>query len=142
MKNWILSHKKAATAGTCVLAALFIAVGIFFYQKNTIAAAQAAAATASADQTAGKINAWGEVKYTHMEDISIDFPALVTDIPVKEGDRVTLGQPLVTLDLSEYNGNIEKLKQQLAVNQAALPTAEQDISAGSLQMLCPSANST
>ncbi len=129
MKNWILSHKKAATAGTCVLAALFIAVGIFFYQKNTIAAAQAAAATASADQTAGKINAWGEVKYTHMEDISIDFPALVTDIPVKEGDRVTLGQPLVTLDLSEYNGNIEKLKQQLAVNQAALPTAEQDISA-------------
>lgn len=128
MKNWILSHKKTAV-GVCVLVALAVALGIFFYQKYTAPAAQTAATPDSADQTEGEINAWGEVKYTHMEDISIDFPAFVTDVPVKEGDRLTLGQPLVTLDLSEYNGNVEKLKQQLAVNQAALPAAEQDISA-------------
>ena len=128
MKNWILSHKKTA-AGVCVLVALAVALGIFFYRKYAISAMQASNAADSADQVAEEIIAWGEVKYTHLEDISIDFPALVTDIPVKEGDRVTLGQPLVTLDLSEYNGNVEKLKQQLAVNQAALPAAEQDISA-------------
>jgi multidrug resistance efflux pump len=64
-----------------------------------------------------------------MEDISIDFPSFVTKVEVQEGEKVTLNQPLVTLDLAEYNRNVEKLKQQLAVNQAALPTAKQDISA-------------
>ena len=29
MKDWILSHKKPALAGTCVLAALAVALGIF-----------------------------------------------------------------------------------------------------------------
>jgi HlyD family secretion protein len=127
MKKWILSHKKWAVAGACVFAALIIALGIFFYQKNSTSVTQAADAAASTERK--EIDAWGEVKYTHMEDISIDFPSAVTDILVKEGDRVTLGQPLITLDLSEYNGNIEKLKQQLAANQAALPAATQDVSA-------------
>ena len=128
VKSWILSHKKTAAAGACVLVALAVALGIFFHQKSGSAVPRAADLSASADQ-AGEIDAWGEVKYARMEDISVDFPALVTDVAVKEGDRVTLGQPLVTLDLSEYNGNVEKLKQQLAANQAALPAAEQDISA-------------
>ena len=127
MKKWILSHKKSAVAGACVLAALIIALGIFFYQKNSASASHTADAAASTEQK--EIDAWGEVKYTHMEDISIDFPSTVTDVLVKEGDRVTLGQPLIALDLSEYNGNIEKLKQQLAANQAALLTATQDVSA-------------
>jgi multidrug resistance efflux pump len=82
----------------------------------------------TANQTA-EIEAWGEVRYSHIENISIDIPAVVTDVTVKEGERVMLGQPLVTLDLSEYNGNIEKLKQQLSADQAALPAAAQDISA-------------
>ncbi|HBM74475.1 MAG TPA: secretion protein HlyD, partial [Clostridiaceae bacterium] len=126
MKKWILSHKKSAVAVACVLAALIIALGIFFYQKNSASASHTADAAASTEQK--EIDAWGEVKYTHMEDISIDFPSTVTDVLVKEGDRVTLGQPLITLDISEYNGNIKKLKQQLAANQAALPTATQDVS--------------
>jgi multidrug resistance efflux pump len=125
MKDWILSHKKPALAGTCVLAALAVALGIFFYQKNS---APQTTAPQTTNQT-GEIDAWGEVKYTRVEDISVDFPSVVTDVLVKEGERVKLGQPLVTLDLSEYNGNVEKLKQQLAVNQAALPAAKQDISA-------------
>lgn len=126
MKDWISSHKKTALIGACALAVLAVCLGIFFYQKSN--APQTAVPQASTNQ-AGEIDAWGEVKYTRMEDISVDFPSVVTDIPVKEGDRVTLGQPLVTLDLSEYNGNVEKLKQQLAANRAALPAAGQDVSA-------------
>ncbi len=128
MKNWILSHKKPALVGACVLIALFITLGIFYYQKNSTSTLQTMESGAS-DNQVEEINAWGEVKYTHMEDISVDFPSVVTSVSVKEGERVTLGQPLVTLDLSEYNGNVEKLKQQLAANEAALPAAEQDLSA-------------
>jgi multidrug resistance efflux pump len=126
MKDWITSHKKTAAAGACLLVALLITLGVFFHRND---GAGQATDPAAPENQAGEIDAWGEVKYTRMEDISIDFPSVVTDVTVKEGERVTLGQPLVTLDLSEYNGNVEKLKQQLAANQAALPTAEQDVSA-------------
>ena len=128
VKDWILSHKKTALAGACALAALFVVLGIFCHQKSAPAAPQKTDSAASANQS-GEIDAWGEVKYTRMEDISVDFPSIVTDVLVKEGERVTLGQPLVALDLSEYSGNVEKLKQQLAANQAALPAAAQDTAA-------------
>ena len=124
MKNWILSHKKPMVAGACLIAVLVVTLGVPFYQKNNSAAPQV---ESSAEHT--EIVVWGEVKYTRMEDISIDFPSFVTKVEVQEGEKVTLNQPLVTLDLAEYNRNVEKLKQQLAVNQAALPTAKQDISA-------------
>lgn len=127
MKDWISSHKRAVTVA-CVLAVLVIALEIFIQKKNNIEAMRAADNAVSENQAA-EIEAWGEVLYSRMENISIDFPSVVTDVPVKEGERVTLGQPLVILDLSEYNGNVEKLKQQLAANQAALTAAEQDISA-------------
>ena len=127
MKAWILSHKKPAAAGACLIVALAVVLGILFYQKNS--AAPPSENPASSAQQNAEIDAWGEVTYSRMEDISIDFPSIVTKLEVQEGDRVTQGQPLVTLDLSEYNGNMEKLKQQLTANQAGLPAAEQDISA-------------
>ncbi len=127
MKNWILSRKKAVVI-VCGLTILIIAITIFIQKRNSIEAMQAEDTFVTANQTA-EIEAWGEVRYSHIENISIDIPAVVTDVTVKEGERVMLGQPLVTLDLSEYNGNIEKLKQQLSADQAALPAAAQDISA-------------
>jgi len=127
MRNWILYHKKAAvTAG--VVAVLIIALGIFIQKKNSIEAMRKADTFVS-DNQASEIEAWGEVLYSNIENISIDFPSAVTEVNVKEGERVTLGQPLVTIDLTEYNGNVEKLKQQLSANQSALSTAVQDISA-------------
>ena len=127
MKNWILSRKKAVVI-VCGLTILIIVITIFIQKRNSIEAMQAEDTFVTANQTA-EIEAWGEVRYSHIENISIDIPAVVTDVTVKEGERVMLGQPLVTLDLSEYNGNIEKLKQQLSADQAALPAAAQDISA-------------
>jgi HlyD family secretion protein len=125
VKEWISLHKKQAIAGAGVLIVLLAVLGIVLHQTSHASAAQGAATASATDQT-NAIDAWGEVKYNKMEDISIDFPSVVTDVAVKEGDRVTLGQPLVTLDLSEYQGNLEKLKQQLSINQAALPAASQD----------------
>ncbi len=127
MKNWILSRKKAVVI-VCGLTILIIAITVFIQKRNSIEAMQAEDTFVTANQTT-EIEAWGEVRYSHIENISIDIPAVVTDVTVKEGERVMLGQPLVTLDLSEYNGNIEKLKQQLSADQAALPAAAQDISA-------------
>ncbi|HBI71763.1 MAG TPA: secretion protein HlyD [Lachnospiraceae bacterium] len=128
MKNWILSHKKTVLIGVCVLVVVLSTSGILLYRKNIAPASQTEDEQNLSNQPQ-EINVWGEVKCTRIENINIDFPAFVTDVLIKEGDRVTLGQPLVTLDLTEYNGNVEKLKQQLVANEAALPATKQDVSA-------------
>lgn len=127
MKERILSHKKAIVA-VGAFAILIIALTIFIQRKNRIEAIKAADIQISTNHAA-EIEAWGEVLYSRIESIIIDFPVTVTNVQVKEGERVTLGQPLVTINLSEYNGNVEKLKQQLSANQSALDSATQDISA-------------
>ena len=128
MKNWILSHKKTVLIGVCVLVVVLSTSGILLYRKNIAPASQTEDEQNLSNQPQ-EINVWGEVKCTRIENINIDFPAFVTDVLIKEGDRVTLGQPLVTLDLTEYNGNVEKLKQHLMANEAALPATKQDVSA-------------
>lgn len=127
MKDWILSNKKAV-ATVSILSVLIIAIIIFIQNKNSMETIQEGDALDFVHETAG-IEAWGEVLYSRIESISIDFPARVTDVQVEEGERIILNQPLVTLDISQYEGNVEKLKQQLAANQSALASAAQDISA-------------
>ncbi len=125
MKDRIVSHKKAIIA-VCAFVILIIALIIFIQRKNNEAMKANELIPVNYSR---EIEAWGEVLYSRIESINIDFPATVTDVQVKEGERVTLGQSLVTIDLSEYKGNVEKLKQQLVANQSALDSATQDISA-------------
>ncbi|NLN66157.1 MAG: HlyD family efflux transporter periplasmic adaptor subunit [Clostridiaceae bacterium] len=73
--------------------------------------------------------AWGEVTYDKIYDIIIDFPTFVTDVKVKEGDRVSLGQELAELDMSEYHATIDKLQEQIASGKAALENTHQDTTA-------------
>ena len=128
MKDWILSHKKQMSVGLVLFAVLAAALGFAFSQKTGLTAPQAEDTMSLTEQNP-EIDVWGEVKYLRMEDISIDFPSIVTKVEVQEGDRVKKGQLLVTLDISEYNANLEKTRQQLAVNEAGLPAASEDVSA-------------
>ncbi len=73
--------------------------------------------------------AWGEVTYEKAYDIIIDFPTFVTNVKVKEGDRVSLGQEMADLDMSEYLRNIDKLEEQLAAGKAGLENTSQDTAA-------------
>lgn len=127
MKNLILSHKKTVAA-ILVLAAIVITITVFVQRKKDMEAMRAADTLITLNNTAG-MEAWGEVMYSRIEIISIDFPSTVIDVKVKEGESVTLNQPLVDIDLTEYNGSIEKLNKQMIANQLALDSAPQDISA-------------
>ncbi|HEX2945874.1 MAG TPA: efflux RND transporter periplasmic adaptor subunit [Clostridia bacterium] len=128
MIEWILKHKKLALAGAALLV-LLVAGGIIGY--NLLQADKAESLEAISPETVqdDSLDAWGEVKYEKVYDINIDFPSVVTDVKVKEGDRVSMGQELVTLDMSEYLGTMEKLREQLAAGQAGLDTTVQDTGA-------------
>lgn len=126
MKEWILSHKKILIIGIVILLVLSIIPSATYYLYNRKSYKDTENTMLDENQIV-EIVAWGEVKYSRMKEINIDFPSIVTEVIVQEGDRVTLGQPLVTLDLSEYSGNIKKLEDQLSTNQSAMLIAEQDI---------------
>lgn len=128
MKKMFLRHKKSILIGSGILIML-IAVGIISFNTARADKAQSFETISSSLEQDDRLNFWGEVKYERIYDISIDFPAIVTDIKVKEGDHVSLGQVLVNLDMSEYLGTVDKLQHQLIAGQAGLQSIKKDTGA-------------
>jgi len=128
VKEMLLKYKKSILIGSGILIML-IAVGIISFNTARADKAQSFETISSSLEQDDRLNFWGEVKYERIYDISIDFPAIVTDIKVKEGDHVSLGQVLVTLDMSEYLGTVDKLQHQLEAGQAELQSIRKDTGA-------------
>ncbi|OCN03221.1 secretion protein HlyD [Clostridium sp. W14A] len=127
-KEWAISHRKTVLLAAGALAALLVAFGVFNARAGLSSKTEDGTSSGTAAHS-GEIDAWGEVKYSRSVDVIVDFPSIVTNVDVKEGDRVTLGQPLVTLDLSEYQAALTKLQGALSANQAGLSAATQDTAA-------------
>jgi Multidrug resistance efflux pump len=124
VKNIAAKKKNFIIAGAGILVvALIVTMVTGLMRANPARAAQASTYTPANSKD---IVAWGEVKYNVVYDISIDFPSIVKSLDVKEGDKVTLGQSLVTLDMSEYQSVLGKLSQQVSINQAGLKNITQD----------------
>lgn len=132
MSEMFKNRRKWLFAGAGLLAVL-VAAGVIVY--NVVKADKAESYVASSpgpdyeQQREQSIVAWGEVKYEKVYEINISFPSTVTGVNVKEGDRVSLGQELVRLDMSEYRGIVDKLREQLEAGQAGMKSAEQDTEA-------------
>jgi HlyD family secretion protein len=128
VKEMLLKHKKIILIASGILIML-IAVGIISFNTARTDRAQSFETVSPSLEQDDRLDFWGEVKYERIYDISIDFPAIVTDIKVKEGDHVSLGQVLVTLDVSEYLGTVDKLQHQLIAEQAGLQIIKKDTGA-------------
>ncbi len=128
MMEMLKKRKKWLLAGAGLLVIL-VAAGIIRYNIKEADEAQTHEAAALETEQAEGVIAWGEVKYEKVYDINIDFPSIVTDVKVKEGDRVSMGQELVSLDMSEYLGLMDKLREQLKAGEAGLKSVEQDTAA-------------
>jgi len=127
-KKWVTAHRRTVLIAAGALVVLAAAFGIFHSRAGTSPRAESGSNFNAAAQSS-EIDAWGEVKYDRSVDVAIDFPSIVTNVAVKEGDLVTLGQPLITLDLSEYQATLMKLRGALSANQAGLSAATQDTAA-------------
>lgn len=126
MINKIFGYKKIIGGSVIIIAAILTFV---FMEKNKNLEAAGEGAVVTFDNFPGYMEAWGEVIYDKSEIINVDFLSAVTDVNVKEGEHVTLNQPLISIDMTEYTGSIEKLEKQLAASQLALEFASEDISA-------------
>lgn len=80
------------------------------------AAAKSATAAAGTEQ-AQYIEAYGIIKSTDVRNITLDFQAPVESIHVREGERVSSGSQLVTLDLSGEQSRLENKELELQAAQ-------------------------
>lgn len=93
---------------------------------NQPTAAEADAPTETPQERAS-IEAFGVVKATNVININIDFSARVRELYVKEGQKVTLGEPLLALDVDEYRNQIRDVEYELLVAKFDLKKAEKDL---------------
>ncbi|WP_312702186.1 HlyD family efflux transporter periplasmic adaptor subunit [Sedimentibacter sp.] len=61
------------------------------------------------------IESFGIIKAEDSTDIIIDFTSVVTDVPVNNGQHIRLNDPVLTLDMSQYEAQISDIKSQLNI---------------------------
>lgn len=61
------------------------------------------------------IESFGIIKAEDSTDIIIDFTSVVTDVPVNNGQHIRLNDPVLTLDMSQYEAQISDVKSQLNI---------------------------
>ena len=139
---------KKASIGWLVVVVLVAAGGGYAVMRDKAAGAQAAAAgSAPASAASGSggppisvttvavqkrdvdvmLDATGTVAALNSVDIRPQVASVITKVHIKEGQFVTAGQPLFTLDARNDEVNITKAKAQLAKDQAALADADRQL---------------
>ena len=139
---------KKTSIGLLVVVVLVAAGGGYALMRDKAAASPAAlAAPASASAASGSggppvsvttvavqkrdvdvmLDATGTVAALNSVDIRPQVASVITKVHIKEGQFVTAGQPLFTLDARNDEVNITKAKAQLAKDQAALADADRQL---------------
>jgi multidrug resistance efflux pump len=82
--------------------------------------AETAATTSATKEEKQVVAAFGIVKANNVRNIMIDFPAMIQQLHVKEGDKVAEGQPLVDLNIADYHNQINDRQYQLSIARLEL----------------------
>lgn len=90
-----------------------LACGLLLSATGCSTKAMASSQPASTPDIKKVVEAYGTVKAVDVQNILIDFQARVEKVHVREGEKVAAGQPLVTLDLTEYQAQADNKKLQL-----------------------------
>jgi len=96
-------------------------------EVNQTAVTNGAKVSPETPQEKTSIEAFGVVKATNVVNINLDFSARVRELYVKEGQRVTLGQPLLALDVDEYRSQIRDTEYELQVAKFELKKTETEL---------------
>ena len=59
------------------------------------------------------VEAFGVVKARDYKDINLDFLAQIVEVPVKDGQNVSLGEPLIHLNTNDYQAMIKNKENEL-----------------------------
>lgn len=80
------------------------------------------------------IDVFGEVKVERAREIIIDFPATVAKIHIKDDQKAKKGDPLIALDFNEYEMNIVKKQNEIALYEGQIKNLQQNMNPGSAEV--------
>lgn len=100
-----MKMKKQLFKKILVILAAVSTIAVFTACGNTSKATSAK--VAEQKPVKQEVEASGIVDVLESRDINIDFPAVISKVNVKEGQKVKSGDVLVALDLSDYNLQIK-----------------------------------
>jgi RND family efflux transporter MFP subunit len=75
------------------------------------------------------VSASGNLGFSTLEDLAFEMAGTVEDIFVEEGDAVTAGQVVATLDTTDWEEQLRSLKMSLLSTEISLKQAEQALEA-------------
>ena len=81
------------------------------------------------------ITAVGNLALSHTEDLAFEIAGTVEEVLVEEGDNVEEGQVLAKLDTSEWEDNLEVLRDQVTAAEHQLIATEQQLTAQQIDLL-------
>lgn len=73
------------------------------------------------------IEAFGLVKSQIKKNVVIDFPATVKEVLVNQGQQLSLGDPIMTLDMSEYITEVSNRENQINISKLEQQKVEKSI---------------
>ncbi|TCL67322.1 CusB/HlyD membrane fusion family barrel-sandwich protein [Hydrogenispora ethanolica] len=73
------------------------------------------------------VEAFGIVKARDYKDINLDFPAQIERVPVKAGQPVSLGQPLIYLSINDFQAQIKNKENELNAARFELLKVEKSL---------------
>ncbi len=82
--------------------------------------------TVSTAAGTARVEAFGTVSAETTRSVSLDFPARVTEVPVETGQRLSRGQTVFLLDMSEFEGEIDALRDELTVARLEIDALRSD----------------
>ena len=80
-------------------------------------------------QVENSIDVFGKIEANKKRDVYINFPALIKEIHIKEGQSITKGTPLFTLEYSGYLNDIKKAEQKLELSNTELDFNKKSVGA-------------
>ncbi|MGD8400265.1 MAG: efflux RND transporter periplasmic adaptor subunit [Bacillota bacterium] len=80
--------------------------------KKKAASPRKTAAAAAATATSG-VEAYGTIKAREYKDLNLEFPAQITKVPVRDGQRVKLGEALIYLNISSFQAQLKSKENEL-----------------------------
>lgn len=118
-----------------LVAALLGAGGYYgwqYYQQNNAQPVAATAQPAYTEYTIGRgnlsktVTGTGTLSIARTEEIALPYAVTVTGTLVEEGDTVTAGQPLMTIDAPALQTAIDTLQTELDTTESELATLADD----------------
>lgn len=103
------------------------AVVVMGAQKRKNAATEVRLEAVAARDLVSTVTASGTIMPRTSVDVSADITGRITDIAVREGDRVSKGQFLLQIDPAQYRAAVSRAEALVASNQSALAQAKANL---------------